>query len=821
MITYFIRTFRHRLTTAIILIAPSSFSFFFAHPTALAGSATWKATPPSGNWNHADNWKPRTIPNGSADIASFTSSSITDISLSAFTQVNAINFNSSAGAFTITVAPGLQLSISGSGISNSSASRESFIIGTDAGGNAGSIQFTNSATTSETVDFTNNGGLVGSYGGGNVQFSGTSSPHGYFLDRGSTVAGASGGSVFFLDNSAAGSGSRFLQGGGEVSQGGGGYVEFVGTSSAYDASFTNNGGMVNDALGGLSFFVESSNAGTSTFINNSGQTMFAAVGITQFTSNATAANGTFINNGGFVNDEPNFAGAPGGVTNFYGSSSASSGVFTNNGGQLAYTQGGATQFFEFSTAGYATIEDKGGLASQAPGGVTRFSDNASADSAYITNGDGAVEGGYRGTLEFSGSSTAANATIVNDGGETRFEENAFAGNAFITTNGGLFDTGATSFSGYANAGNGTFVVNGTAPGGIKNGSIFFGANAGFGTFILNGSTSNDQNAQGARMYLLGGSSASDAVFTLNGTRLKNGVGGLLALLENSIAENARIIAKGGATGERGGGRIYFQDDSSGESASVEVYGNAKLDLSLHNFPGAGIGSIAGNGNIFLGGVVLAIGMTDSSSRFSGLIQDGGFNGGNGGAVVKVGAGTLTLTHANTYTGGTSIHGGTLFVENHDGSATGTAPVRAEEGRLGGRGSISGAVVVGAGNGPGAVISPGTDQNRVGTLTIRQRVTFKADATYDFQLNSANFAADQLIARGVVINTGAQFSFTQIGRTKLPVGTVLIVINNTATSPISGSFVNLADGMTFTSNSNSFRADYEGGDGNDLTFTVVQ
>jgi hypothetical protein len=36
----------------------------------------------------------------------------------------------------------------------------------------------------------------------------------------------------------------------------------------------------------------------------------------------------------------------------------------------------------------------------------------------------------------------------------------------------------------------------------------------------------------------------------------------------------------------------------------------------------------------------------------------------------------------------------------------------------------------------------------------------------------------------------------------------------------GTFANLADASTITIGSNTFRADYEGGDGNDLTLTVV-
>jgi len=55
---------------------------------------------------------------------------------------------------------------------------------------------------------------------------------------------------------------------------------------------------------------------------------------------------------------------------------------------------------------------------------------------------------------------------------------------------------------------------------------------------------------------------------------------------------------------------------------------------------------------------------------------------------------------------------------------------------------------------------------------------------------------------------------------IPIGTVFTAIDNTSATPISGTFVNLADGSTFTTGRNTFQANYESGDGNDLTLTVV-
>src|SRR6266699_5551091 len=61
--------------------------------SSFAGSATWKASPATGDWNTAGNWSAGGPPNGSADTATFATSNRTGVSLSANTQVNGIVFN--------------------------------------------------------------------------------------------------------------------------------------------------------------------------------------------------------------------------------------------------------------------------------------------------------------------------------------------------------------------------------------------------------------------------------------------------------------------------------------------------------------------------------------------------------------------------------------------------------------------------------------------------------------------------------------------------------------------------------------------------------
>ena len=292
--------------------------------------------------------------------------------------------------------------------------------------------------------------------------------------------------------------------------------------------------------------------------------------------------------------------------------------------------------------------------------------------------------------------------------------------------------------------------------------------------------------------------------------------GFTAFRDSSDAANSTITCNSGGEG----GILSFEQDSSGGTARVIVFGNGELLIGAHNAPGVTVGSIEGDGNIFLGANNLTVGSNKLSTSFTGVIQE--FADADviqeTGSLTKIGTGTLTLTGANTYTGGTSVEAGLLALNNSTGSGTGTGTVQVNAGTLSGRGTIAGAAIVGTGNGAGAFLAPGA--NRTGTLTIQNRIIFKADATYTYTLNTRRAEADELIANGVKINPGASFSVVGVGNRRLAAGTVFIAISNTAATAISGTFTNLPDGGTITIGRNTFQADYEGGDGNDLTLTVV-
>ncbi|NGM51102.1 autotransporter outer membrane beta-barrel domain-containing protein [Caulobacter sp. 602-2] len=119
--------------------------------------------------------------------------------------------------------------------------------------------------------------------------------------------------------------------------------------------------------------------------------------------------------------------------------------------------------------------------------------------------------------------------------------------------------------------------------------------------------------------------------------------------------------------------------------------------------------------------------------------------GGAGELVKTDLGTLVLTGANTYAGGTTLNAGGLYINGDQTAASGATRVNA--GLLGGSGVIGGSVSVA----DGAILAPGGSAGAAGTLTINGGLTLSNGSILDFQLGQAGVAGgglnDLLVVKG--------------------------------------------------------------------------
>lgn len=539
----------------------------------------------------------------------------------------------------------------------------------------------------------------------------------------------------------------------------------------------------------------------------SGFTITAAPGFT-----LTVGDNGLINNSGIGQNFEAATQANGtinvvGRIDFTGNATAGAmNVFTQHASAVAGQGGAPTSFFDTSSAGSSTFLNK---ADNGPGGTINFFDTSSAADGTFTNEGGSATGFLGGSIAFWGNSTAGNGNFNN---LSASEPNA--------TGGGI------TFNDSASADHGTFTFNGAS---VSDASLFGNLQVGGScnmanaTFTLGGGIVS--GALGVNATIGGTATCAEAVFTMTGGSANGATGGWLNLVAGTTSfpscGNATFIANGGSSGG-GGGTLFFLNSGGrapdGGTARIELFGNGALDLSQLSKP-LTTGSLEGNGVVFLGSTNLTIGTRNADTSFSGFIRDGGIAGGKRGSFTKIGTGRLILTGANTYTGSTTVESGILLVNNRTGSGTGRGDVQVSSGTFGGGGIVAGAVKVGTGSGTGAFLAPGKSGVKPGPLTIQNTLTLEADATYKVTLDSRIPIADKVTALGVTAGS-ALILFNDLGTAALPTGTIFTLLNNTSATPISGRFSNLADGAIVTVGSNKFQANYEGGDGNDLTLTVV-
>jgi autotransporter-associated beta strand protein len=503
------------------------------------------------------------------------------------------------------------------------------------------------------------------------------------------------------------------------------------------------------------------------------------------------------------------------------------GIQNDSGSTQTFVQGdggGTLTFRNNANAGQMTTFLQESSIAPNGNGLVQFLDTSSAGSGLFIN-DGVNQ--HPGRLFFFDSSTAEEASFSNQGNIT-FNEQSNAGNAAfeneIRPDGRA--AGSITFNDRTSAADGSFINHG----GTKsfNGSLiqFFNfSTADHASFTCEGSQGPNLGEAGGKVWFWDDSTAGNATFTIEGSNFNGSLGGEVQFLgltpHASTADNAVFVLKSGSNNGSGGFAGFF-GGASGGTAQLILEGNgATTDPTLFFDHDVAIGSLAGHGIVEMGLAIqgfntLTLGGNNLSFSFAGTMS-----GGTGSHLVKEGTGRFELTGPNTYTGGTTITAGSLVVNNTTDSATGSGPVQVNAGFLGGGGIIAGAVTVGTGSGTRAFLAPAHGAPRQTTLNLQSSLIFNSDAIYQctFKARSNEARTDTVIANGVTIN-GATFSFKGSLQGTLTAGLTLTMINNTSTLPITGTFNNLADGKVLSVGGAKFQANYEGGDGNDLTLTVV-
>lgn len=268
------------------------------------------------------------------------------------------------------------------------------------------------------------------------------------------------------------------------------------------------------------------------------------------------------------------------------------------------------------------------------------------------------------------------------------------------------------------------------------------------------------------LRIFAGNEAGSAVVNLNG-------GKLVATGTNNDFLNAFVdvyVQQAGAVIDTGGfnsgvnARIFAPTGNGLTSIPIAAGGSGYIGRPIVKITGGGGTGASAVANFNeVTGEIAGITITSAGSGYTSVptieLVGGGGTGAtlgtatisavaSGGALTKIGAGTLTLGRDNTYSGGTTVNEGTLAVTNTTGSGTGTGAVTLNAGGfLGGTGTVTGPVTVKTGGG----VAPGMGQ---GTLTVGS-ITFAPDSLLNFEITDSS-AGDRLVVTnpgGLTINGG--------------------------------------------------------------------
>ena len=329
-------------------------------------------------------------------------------------------------------------------------------------------------------------------------------------------------------------------------------------------------------------------------------------------------------------------------------------------------------------------------------------------------------------------------------------------------------------------------------------------------------------------------SGSNSPNTYTGTTTVDGTNLYLQKGEGQRSISGDLVAQNGANVYTIGGQLAPTTNlalRSGATFNATIGFGSSGGETVASLNG-GVGTSVTLGNRY-GGATLSVGQ----GRMDGVIEDGivlhqgdGIQPGGrgvrpadaptlyGGALVKFGPGVLTLTGNNFYSGGTTVVGGTLLVDNVlpgytviGESGTGSGAVSVFGGvTLGGFGTIAGAVTVSGGGEATAFLAPG--DGGPGRLTLGSNLTFSGNTRLQIQLGGmmAGTGYSQVFVGGELTLDGA-LEVEVVNGFSLKPGMVFYIIADS--DSLTGQFANVVDGKYTDANGDVFLVNYDDTDPN--------
>ena len=568
-------------------------------------------------------------------------------------------------------------------------------------------------------------------------------------------------------------------------------------------------------INGLNNFLETSNAsflGSNTIVNNAAL-VFNNGAAGTYAGNMSGTGFVFLGSG--INNPAGVA-----VTTFSGANAYTGGTFVFGGtlrvtGGAALSDVGVVTILSAGTLDVAAAETIGNLfgsgsVTLSGGNLTLNTQSGANFGGVISGANGLVKTGtatqtLSGANTYAGTTTVTNGVLALSGGAAIADTGEVIVNSTATTSGTLqIDTAETIGSLAGNGG--SVVLNAGLTTGQGSNTAYAGVISGVGSLTKQGS--GRFTLTGANTYS-GGTTVTLGTLEGNSVSLQGNIAidatGNLLFTQPTNGTYAGQLTGAGGLFKDGAGVLTLSNNNTGHTGPITFLGGTIAIGSATNigtgsfiFAGGTLQttaalSLANTAVIFAGGATV---QADAATTLSGIISGAG-------ALTKTGIGNLTLTGANTYSGGTTVSAGTLtgtttslqgpIVNNaalvFDQTTTGTYA-----GNLSGTGTLTklntGSVTLSGNNTytgatnitGGTLVAAGTGIGDLSAVTVASGATFLLSANETVGsiagAGAVDTAAFTLTAGGN--NTSTSLTGTLAGTTLIKAGTGALTLAGTGT-----------------------------------------